>query len=179
MPYSTSKGKEMIRKLIVESGFVNILDVGVGSGAYGRLLRDVGGVKITGIDAVDYRNRYKRLNDLYDAYYVVDMRDETFWSNAGRFNCVIFGDVIEHVSVQDAKKVLQCAKAVSDCIIVAVPYLAPQDEAGFGKYEIHIQDDLTDKIFKERYPGFRLIKMYYHKGRPYCGYYIWEKYLRR
>jgi hypothetical protein len=33
----------------------------------------------------------------------------------------------------------------------------PQDEAFWNKYEIHLQPDLTEEVFNERYPWFELL----------------------
>ena len=55
-------------------------------------------------------------------------------------------------------------------MIVAVPYLSPQGIEEDNIYEIHKQDDLTDKIMKERYPYLKNVFM----NEKY-GYYIKDK----
>lgn len=83
------------------------------------------------------------------------------------YDLIIFGDVIEHMSVGDAKQVLDYAKGRCKDMIVAVPYLWSQPEIYGNKWEFHIQDDLTDEIFNQRYPGFESLMRfsdygYYH-----------------
>lgn len=85
-----------------------------------------------------------------------------------RYDLIIFGDIIEHLSVKDAQTVLEYAKGKCKDMIVAVPFLYPQGELYGNPYERHIQDDLTEEIFKERYKGFEPIwsdksYCYYHK----------------
>lgn len=85
-----------------------------------------------------------------------------------KYDLIIFGDIIEHLSVEDAQTVLKYAKGKCKDLIVAVPFLYPQGELYGNPYERHIQDDLTDEIFNERYKGFTPIwsdksYCYYHK----------------
>lgn len=85
-----------------------------------------------------------------------------------KYDLIIFGDIIEHLSVEDAQTVLKYAKGKCKDLIVAVPFLYPQGELYGNPYERHIQDDLTDEIFNERYKGLTPIwsdksYCYYHK----------------
>lgn len=86
------------------------------------------------------------------------------------YDLIIFGDVIEHMSIIKAQKVLDYAKERCDDLIIAVPYEYPQGEIYGNPYEIHVQDDLTPEIFDSRYPGYEVLwandeYAYYHKGK--------------
>lgn len=89
------------------------------------------------------------------------------------YDLIIFGDVIEHMTVSNARKVLQYAWTRCRDMIVAVPFLYPQDAIYGNPWERHIQDDLTPAIFAERYPGLEVLLnternyCYYHKGDRY------------
>lgn len=141
-----------------------ILDVGAGEGTYLPYLQDY----FTNIEAVevflpniinyDLENRYKKV-------YNIDIRNFTY----DYYDIIIFGDVIEHLEVKEAQKVLKYALERCKQLIVAVPYKAQQGIEEDNIYEIHKQDDLTDQIMKERYPF--LINVY--KNRKY-GYYVKE-----
>lgn len=86
------------------------------------------------------------------------------------YDLIIFGDVIEHMPVDRAQRVLDYARNRCYDMIIGVPYNYPQGEIYGNPYERHIQDDLTDETFNERYPGFELLCMpvpryaYYHLG---------------
>lgn len=85
------------------------------------------------------------------------------------YDLIIFGDVIEHMTVEDAQEVLRYAYMRCTDMIVAVPFLYKQGEIYGNKYERHIQDDLTPELFNERYKGFEPIiefpkYAYYHKA---------------
>jgi 2-polyprenyl-3-methyl-5-hydroxy-6-metoxy-1,4-benzoquinol methylase len=83
------------------------------------------------------------------------------------YDVIIFGDVIEHMTVEDAQKVLEYASPRCKELIVAVPFLYRQGAAYGNRNEIHIQEDLTPELFKERYPGFQMI----YQPLPNYAYY--------
>ena len=97
-----------------------------------------------------------------------------FWTDISQlfypyYDLVIFGDVLEHMSVEKAQKVLEYAKDHCKDYIVAVPFMYSQGELYGNPYERHIQDDLTPELFDERYPGHELLLRptynyaYYHR----------------
>ena len=99
--------------------------------------------------------------------------NKVFWGDIcnleyDHYDLVIFGDVIEHLTVGKAQRVLSYAKEHCTDMIIAVPYELPQDEIYGNPYERHIQDDLTPEIFDARYPNFEIIwanseYAYYHR----------------
>ena len=73
------------------------------------------------------------------------------------------------MSVEKAQRVIEYAKGRCDDMIIAVPFKYPQEPYNDNIYEAHIQDDLTEEIFAERYKGFETLVWfwnycYYHKG---------------
>ena len=129
--------------------------------------------------------------DLFGDYFVMDAV-EIFTPNINMyglrkkyrnvFNCdikdleyewydlIIFGDVIEHMTVENAQKVLRYAYTRCQDMVIAVPYLWSQPEIYGNMNEVHIQNDLTDEIFHERYKGFETMLKYndygyYHKAK--------------
>ena len=139
-----------------------ILDVGAGEGTYFNYLGDYFKV----MDAVEVFkpniDKYK-LQDKYNKVYNVDIKDFKY----DFYDIIIFGDVIEHLSVEDAQNVLKYAYNMCDEMIVAVPYQYEQGEEYGNVYEIHKQDDLTPEIVKKRYP---MLKLLY--GNDEYGYYV-------
>ena len=138
-----------------------ILDVGPGSGTYYKLLHDkfknMDGVEIYEPNIIDYNLREK-YNNVYNKN-IIDFEYDYY-------DLIIFGDIIEHLTIEDAQKVLDYAYNRCKNFIVAVPYCLPQDE-NENKYEKHIQDDLTIKNIQERYPYLKLLY-----GDNIYGYYI-------
>ena len=140
------------------------LDVGACDGDWQQRLGDW-----LVMDAVEifepYLERYQ-LRDKYRDVYVCDMADFEY----EHYDLIIFGDVIEHMDVDKARKVLEYAKTRCKDMVVSVPYEYFQEPYNGNKWEAHIQDDLTDELFNSRYPGFEHLVWfwdycYYHKAK--------------
>jgi len=138
-----------------------ILDVGPGMGTYYNLLQDT----YKNIDAVEiYAPNIKdyKLEEKYSNVYNSDIVDFKY----DHYDLIIFGDILEHLSVEDAQKVLKYAGERCNNFIVAVPYCYKQ-QGRENKWETHIQDDLTKENVLERYPQLQLLY-----GNDRYGYYI-------
>lgn len=125
------------------------LDVGACDGKWSRLLGDyllMDAVEIFPKNIIDHN-----LNEKYRNAFCGDVKDlEYEW-----YDLIIFGDVIEHMTVENAQKVLEYARPRCKDMIVAVPYLYSQGAEYGNPWEVHIQNDLTPEIFNERYKGFK------------------------
>lgn len=165
MDIATSYGffKPEIQKWVYENFDENarILDVGAGSATYYNLLcskyKNIDAVEVYEQNIIDYdlTNKYNQVTN-------IDIKDFEY----GYYDLIIFGDVIEHLEIKDAKNVLDYAYNHCKNMIVAVPYLLPQ-EANENPYEEHKQGDLTVDNVKERYPNLKLLY-----GNEFYGYYI-------
>lgn len=142
-----------------------ILDVGAGEGTYLNYLQDY----FTNIEAVEVFkpniDNFK-LEEKYNKVYNINIKDFKY----DFYDIIIFGDVIEHLEVNEAQEVLKYALNRCKEMIVAVPYLNPQGIEEDNVYEIHKQDDLTDEIMKERYPYLKCVFK-----TDFYGYYIKEE----
>lgn len=124
------------------------LDVGACNGIWAELVGDY--LKMDGVEVWQpYINQYN-LRAKYKRLYEADIRAFKFTF----YDLIIFGDVIEHLNVEDAQEVILYAKEHCKNMIVAVPFLYPQGSKNNNPYEIHLQDDLTPELFNERFPGF-------------------------
>lgn len=147
-----------VRKNFPETA--TVLDVGACDGNWRRHLEEYT------MDAVEIFEPYlERLHGYRNVYHADICQLKYEW-----YDLIIFGDIIEHLSVDDAKAVLEYAKPRCRDMIVAVPFLYEQGALNGNEYERHIQDDLTPELFKERYPGFETLVdvpeysyRYYHK----------------
>lgn len=84
------------------------------------------------------------------------------------YDLIIFGDVIEHMEVEEAQEVLRYANSRCKDMVIAVPYLYEQFEIYGNPYEKHLQPELTRELFLQRYPGYEEIVAfeqyaYWHK----------------
>lgn len=152
MPYSNGLlDKEICQYISNKYNDVKILDVGPGAGKWGHFLN-----AYHEIDAVEVFKPYIRqfnLEDIYDNVF----NDNIVNQDVTGYDIVIMGDVLEHLSIEDAKKVVQ--KVTSSCeeIIVVVPYSFEQKSCYENKYEEHIQNDLTKELMEERYPELKFM----------------------
>lgn len=141
------------------------LDVGACDGKWARLLGDY----LT-LDAVEIFNGNISAHRLWEKYRHVYGNDiygfEYDW-----YDLIIFGDVLEHLTVERAQAVLAYADTRCTDMIIGVPFLWYQEAIYGNPYEKHIQDDLTEAVFRQRYPGYELLLKpvvnyaYYHKER--------------
>lgn len=123
-----------------------ILDVGAGCGTYAVLLKPE-----YQLDAVEIWDEYIHrfnLHSLYDNVFSVDILNFDF----SDYDYLIFGDVLEHMSVESAQMLLEKINDTGKRCIVAVPYLLEQGTCEGNHFETHLQPDLTHEVFMERYP---------------------------
>lgn len=143
----------------------SILDVGCGEGTYYDLLHDYF-KNIEGVEVYKPNIENYHLEEKYSKVYNVDIKDFEY----DYYDIIIFGDILEHLEVEEAQKVLEYALDRCREVIVAVPYCYKQGIEYGNVYEIHKQDDLTPSIMLERYPYLELLY-----GNSEYGYYIKRK----
>ena len=157
---SYSYGKAEVRRWVLDNfpAEAEILDVGACDGIWRFLLpryENMDAVEIFGPSAerlIGYRRVFH--TDIAEFPYL--------W-----YDLIIFGDVIEHMTVARAKAVLDYASTRCRDMIVAVPYLYEQDEIYGNPWEKHLQPDLTPEIFAQRYPQLTVL---HDTGMDYCYY---------
>lgn len=126
-----------------------ILDVGAGWGKYRKLL------PVYKMDAVEIWQPYvkqDKLEKLYDKVFNIDVCDLHDIS----YDVIIMGDVLEHIERERAIPLIERLKNSCKQLYVVVPYQYHQGEVHGNKYEIHLQDDLTDDLVRQLY-GLELI----------------------
>lgn len=162
MPRSTGYFKKETISYIVENYSKNskILDVGPGIGTYSDLLKPEG---FTNIDCVEAFEKYiidYNLTDKYTNVFLGSITNSDI--DFDDYDLIIFGDVLEHIELSDAKKLLK--KLDGKDVIVAIPFESEQDESFGNKYEIHLQADLTFSNFFERYNNFHPLCLRFDYG---------------
>lgn len=128
-----------------------ILDVGACDGKWSDMLQLLGYKYIDAVEAF-----YPNVEIIQDKYRNIYARNIAGLKYP-EYDLIIFGDIIEHLTVEDAQEVLAYAKTRCRDMIVSVPWLYPQGELYGNPYEIHRQPDLTMEVFNKRYPGFEPI----------------------
>lgn len=126
---------------------ISILDIGAGCGTYGTLLKGFFEY-IDGVEAYEPYIKKFDLDKVYNNIFCIDALDV----NLMPYDYIIMGDIIEHLTVMEAKILMTRIHRADKKMMVAIPYMMPQGAVGGNNYEIHRQDDLTHKLFLERYP---------------------------
>lgn len=149
MPYSYDYFKREFLEHMTRNfeSHISILDIGAGCGTYGTLLKGF----FEYIDGVEVYEPYIKQFELDKIYNNIFCRD-ALDVNVHAYDYIIMGDIIEHMTYFEANKLTTRIHALDKKMMVAIPYMMPQGAVGGNDYEIHRQDDLTHKIFLERYP---------------------------
>lgn len=165
-------------RTFIENEFMassSVLDVGAGKGKYRLLLPEY-----SHVDAVEIWERYVtgyRLREMYRAVYVRNIVElvQEFGMADVKYDVVIMGDVLEHLTVNDAQITLTWLKRVAGELLVIVPYNYEQGEEHGNPYQRHEQPDLTVESMHERYPELRLVTIVTNAAsQPFKGLYRWR-----
>jgi hypothetical protein len=164
MPYSYPTYKTDVKEHFVKHIDVSnkILDVGPGSGVYSELLRELG-YQMDCLEIFEPYIHEFNLTNKYDNVIVGDITNFHFI----KYDYIIMGDVLEHLTVNDAKDFMSKVSYLDIKCLVAVPYDYEQGEYYGNIYETHLQPDLTPENVLERYPDLTLLF-----GDNQYGYYI-------
>ncbi len=131
-----------------------VIDVGPGWGKYVTILRPI--LEDTTFTAVEVWGPYARdyrLETKYEKVVVADVRYVS-WDKVGRADVVIFGDVLEHMSAEDALAVYKSAGEVCDFLIISIPVSkASQGEVHGNPFETHVEDDWSHEKVMSTFPG--------------------------
>lgn len=166
MPHSYDFFNEDVVDFVNKLKPKKVLDVGPGAGKYGVILRSPERT----IDAIEIHAPYVglfRLAHLYSQVFIGDVRKFEFKKK--QYDLVILGDVLEHLTVGEAQTLLHTLRKNHIPVLVTIPYLYPHPAVFGNPYEEHKQADLTDEVFHERYPGFRLVLGNKQQGIYYRG----------
>ena len=135
--------------LSVKPGF--ILDVGAGSGTYADALKNAGYRKT--IDAVEAWPQYIEKYYLKKKYRHVFNQDVRTRSDFD-YDVVVFGDILEHMTKEEAVSVWEKTAAQAGYALIAIPIIHyHQDELDGNPYERHVKEDWTNEEVLDTFSG--------------------------
>ncbi len=133
MPSSSNNGKREIHEWFHNKRDIEtVIDVGCGSGTYPKLLKDRNYIWI-GIEIHDPYIKTYELNKWYERVITADIR---MW-NIPIVDCIIFGDILEHLAKDDAKEVVRRALLSCRHIVISIPVNYKQEASHNNPYEEH------------------------------------------
>jgi hypothetical protein len=170
MPYSypefKNEIKEHFKKYVPKN--TRILDVGPGAGVYADVLKELE----YNIDCLEIWSPYVSQFNLEEKYNKVIIGDIRYFDFSG-YEYIIMGDVLEHLSYDDAKIIIDKIEANNIRCLIAVPYNYIQGEYDGNKFETHLQPDLTPENVLIRYPNLKPLNICYSENNiPFYGYYV-------
>ena len=146
MPFSSERGKALIQSIVKRIRPKHALDIGCGSGTYAKLFPDAiwDGVEVW----EPYVQQYG-LEGLYRTLWIEDARD---WDIHLHWDAAIAGDVLEHMTKEEAQALLAKLRERCDYVIVSIPIgHYPQDEYEGNPYERHVKDNWSDAEVREAF----------------------------
>ena len=158
MPTSSKYGKLytalMINKLAELVPINSILDVGVGEGTYFNILSPYfENIKWSGIEVwKPYILKYN-LGSKYQILINQDVRQINF-AEGPSYDLTLFGDVIEHMTKQEAQTLIKAVIPKTHLIMISIPIIHfPQDVVEGNPFEQHIKDDWSHDEVLESFPN--------------------------
>lgn len=153
MGCSSNEGKDWIRKkLSFVKDVRTVLDVGPGAGLYNNLLHDLWpkalwiGVEIW----PPYITQYK----LKDRYHILINADIRKLATIEGLDVVIFGDVLEHMTREEARYLYSRFLPATRYIVINIPIaFNPQGPVNGNENETHVVPDWTHEQVLATFPG--------------------------
>lgn len=168
MPYSKKTGKIETLQWFQENdkNIKRILDIGVGSGTYAKLIKGnqtCSDAEWIGVEAwAPYIEKFN-LKELYSTIINQDVR-LLDWNNLGKFDVAIAGDVLEHMTKDEAISLVDNILNNAKVLIISIPIVhMPQDAYEGNPFEIHVKDNWSHEEILATWPS--KIKRSYIKSR--------------
>jgi predicted TPR repeat methyltransferase len=160
MPFSSGIGKEETLRWIKEIAptITRVLDIGAGSGTYAKMLKVnhkvCNSAHWTGVEVWEpYIEKYK-LKDLYDILINQDARNLN-WNDIGQVDVTFAGDVLEHMTKQEAVELVEKILDHSRYLVISIPTMIyHQGEAHGNPYEVHVKPDWSHEEVKETWGNY-------------------------
>jgi 2-polyprenyl-3-methyl-5-hydroxy-6-metoxy-1,4-benzoquinol methylase len=166
MGYSDPTNKPWTKEKIIEINPKTVLDVGAGQGVYLDLIRDGLGSGVI-INAVEVWQPYIdqfNLENRYDKLFAMDVKD----MNNFKYDLVILGDVLEHMSEESAVELWNRISQQARNAIISIPIIHyHQDAINGNPYEVHMEEDWNTERVLKTFKG-----IVEHKEFPVTGVFI-------
>jgi cyclopropane fatty-acyl-phospholipid synthase-like methyltransferase len=168
MGYSLSIGKQETLEWFQQNqkSISRILDIGAGSGTYINLIKLKNSIctkaEWVAIEAWDNYIKEFSLEEKYNTVINQDVRTVD-WNSLGKFSVAIAGDVLEHMTKEEAITLVENVLTNCQTLIISIPIVhMPQDEVNGNPFEVHVKDDWShDEVMSTWAP---YIKSVYRKS---------------
>lgn len=147
MPFSSEAGKASIAWALSRIPVPKTaLDIGCGEGTYAKMFPKL---QWTGVEIWEPYIETYSLKALYPSLQIADARE---WDTDEHFDVCFLGDVLEHMTKEEAQAVVEKAKRWADTVVISIPLgHYPQGEYAGNPHETHVKDDWSDAQVKEAF----------------------------
>ena len=154
IPSSSPEGKDWINHQLLQLkqyGINRVIDIGCGAATYYNYFQGILECKWTGVEIWEpYITEYKLL-DFYENIIVQNAADVDYES-LGKFDVAFVGDVLEHMTKEEAVITIEKLQKVCRFIFISIPIVYyPSEEYDFNPYLRHIKPDWSDKEVNESF----------------------------
>jgi len=118
----------------------DVLDIGPGQGTYYHLLNNIlKDCEWTGVEAFEPYIENFNLKSFYNYIYHQDIRE---FQPTRSYDLVIAGDVLEHMTKEEALAVVAKFKPFCKFFLISIPIIHwPQEAINDNPFEVHVKDD--------------------------------------
>ena len=157
MGKSSKEGKDVVLAWVRDLELIKVLDIGAGSGTYRKMFiknKVPNTAHWTAIEAWEQYVKDFKLADLYNTVINQDVRQVDFES-IGAVDLTFMGDVLEHVTKQQAMDIVDRVMAISKYAVISIPIVHwPQHDLHGNPFEVHVKDDWSDSEVKETFAQY-------------------------
>lgn len=156
MPTSVSSQISPVIEVVMWKKPKKVLDVGIGYGKYGLLVREYLDNKVERLDGVEVFEPYitNIQRAIYDNIYITDIRD---FEPPVEYDLILLADVIEHMTKEEGIALL---KRLPGNKIVATPNGFIEQEASNGNVHERHLSGWTMEDFMENFPNSQQLKYF-------------------
>ena len=147
MGYSLRGGKPETAQWFKENekSISRVLDIGAGSGTYIKLVKEEFNIcknsRWVAIEAWEPYIEKFNLKSMYDEVINQDVR-KIDWDSLGKFSVAVAGDVLEHMTKDEAIALVDQVLKQANTLIISIPIVyMPQDELEGNPFEVHVKPD--------------------------------------
>lgn len=153
VPASNPETKPWIAEQILHIKPKTVLDVGAGKGLYLNLLYDVLGKENVHVTAVEVWEDYIKFFMLKMRYNVL-IKEDVRKMDDFSYDLVILGDILEHMSKEDAVALWDKVSTQAKYAVIAIPIIHhPQEAINDNPYEIHVKEDWSTQEVLDSFHG--------------------------
>lgn len=157
MGKSSREGKDVVLSWAKSLPMNTVLDIGAGSGTYKKLFAKNKLFPYSTWTAIEawqpYIDNFK-LTSLYNTVINSDVMKVDLQS-LGLVDMTFMGDVLEHLSKQDAVTLVDQVMSMSTHAVISIPIVHwPQSERHGNPYEVHVKDDWSHSEVMETFSKY-------------------------